>query len=469
MPPKVETKDPDFTIIDQSVSLQFWPKASRFQGVTQLRIRLERPSPKPACLHLGPNLKVTKVLVKDVEIAKRSACKHKSKEVSKYTRFGWSQIDSDRVNQKVKQHLSNTRRDLDGFQDMRHKVHANLDKGQLFLDMGFKDNCKYKDKEAKLYEKMCLFYTAVVHFESESVSGALAQLKVKTRKDEVQSVIFKKGFLESARWLFPCVDRFGEEYYFSLIRVTVPKEYRVLVSGLLDNEVVLSSGVGSGVNKVETQYNTTTHTINVLRHENQHKPQTTHTVPTLDQLQKRDFETFKKTTPPEWKMFEYRLERKCVPSHIGFVVGPFARLESKSFVDEVWYLKDHFEQQKEISDILKQFSEYEQRIFGQDDFFKPRSVDKKQSDNAALKQEKLRMVILPGLFNIDSTHLRESLESARTECVFHANMFLFSEEVFLDERHLEMFHVGLGLALKYKFLSYFVRNVRLDSPKGTRD
>jgi hypothetical protein len=92
--------------------------------------------------------------------------------------------------------------------------------------------------------------------------------------------------------------------------------------------------------------------------------------------------------------------------------------------------------------------------------------NKNMQKEASNGSQGLSMVLLPGAFGIDSTNLRESLKFIKTDCLFHENMFILSEEVFLDKKHLEIFHVGLGLALKYKFLSFFVKNVRLKSTKG---
>jgi hypothetical protein len=377
-----QEKTNHFSIIDQAVSLQFFPESSTFKGTTQIRIRLNEPPNNPVFLHLGSNIKISQVIAKDIEIAKKESKKQKSKNIKEYTDFKWTQIDQSKASAKVKEYLANGRRDLDAFEDMNIDLQKKFNMGQLFLNMKFKDDCKYKKKEKKLYEQMCLFYTVVIHFKGEALVGPLEQMKVKLRGDvsnskkaKEVSVIFKKGFIGSARYLFPCVDLFDRQYFISLIRVTVPEGYQALTSGKLHREVLISSGGSHNESASKgVEENVLISKGDDEEVENQSRDKQDLLNAEHAKLEKRNYDTFKEVKKTEekrfWKVFEYKLESKCIPSQIGLVIGPFVKMKSSHFINEIWYLKDNFENEKEIQDILVQYGEFEERIFSQNDFFK---------------------------------------------------------------------------------------------------
>ena len=77
------------------------------------------------------------------------------------------------------------------------------------------------------------------------------------------------------------------------------------------------------------------------------------------------------------------------------------------------------------------------------------------------------MILLPGFFWMDVTDLRQVQENPQVEPFFWANMFVLTEELMQMPDHLELFQIGLGQALKYKFLAFFRRYIRLKSPNGS--
>jgi hypothetical protein len=324
------------------------------------------------------------------------------------------------------------------------------------------------------------------------MSGSLEKMnfsyKGKSSRENVngsKSIIYKRGTLRSACWLFPCVDLFSVAYHFSLIRITVPEGYSALSSGVLVNEFNLPIITRNKVKKSKINFDNYLNDSNHNLIEND-----------LEEisLSKRDFNNFQgekkdKSNTQKWNIFEYQINRLTNPSHIGFVVGPFSRIKSNNFVDEIWYLPNNFENEKEVLDICDQYAKYEDRIFDANPIFNSKHMEKSRqkmelksgelpiipeetnngNEDESEKfesKEILTLILIPGVFVIDSTNLRDSLRIPKTECLFHSNMFILSEEIYLDDKHLELFHVGLGLAIKYKFLSYFVRNVTLKSPNG---
>jgi hypothetical protein len=177
-------------------------------------------------------------------------------------------------------------------------------------------------------------------------------------------------------------------------------------------------------------------------------------------LSKRDFSELEQSKQNIWNVFEYEIGREINPNQIGLVVGPFHKISSRNFVKNIYYLPNSFDSEKEIKEICSQYTEFETRVFTDNiDFFLNNFTTEGKP------AEMMSMVLVPGN-QVDFRNLRASQEKPIINNLYSQNLFVMSEELFVNKRQLEMFPVGFGMALKYKFLSFFERFVCLESENG---
>lgn len=176
-------------------------------------------------------------------------------------------------------------------------------------------------------------------------------------------------------------------------------------------------------------------------------------------LSKRDFSELENSKQNFWNVFEYEIGRKINPNQIGLIIGPFQKISSKNFVNNIYYLPNSFDSEKEIEEICSQYTEFETRVFKNKDFL----INSFTTEDKPA--EILSMVLVPGN-QINFRNLRTSQEKPIINNLYSQNLFVMSEELFVNKRQLEIFPIGFGMALKYKFLSFFERFVSLESENG---